>query len=96
MLITTTAVGGLMMSPAPFSWQVLGACTVGTALMSASANACNHLLEAPYDAQMKRTQARVLVIHRFSPLHALSFASVTAISGISLLWLGMCNESVPT
>ncbi|KAK5983922.1 hypothetical protein GCK32_004327 [Trichostrongylus colubriformis] len=36
---------------------------------------------------MKRTQSRVLVVHRFSPLHALSFAGVAAITGITTLCL---------
>jgi protoheme IX farnesyltransferase len=70
--------------------KTFAACTIGTMLMSASANAFNHLLEAPYDAQMKRTQSRVLVVHRFTPLHALTFAGVTSITGASLLWAG-CN-----
>uniref|UniRef100_A0A0K0DMR5 Heme O synthase n=1 Tax=Angiostrongylus cantonensis TaxID=6313 RepID=A0A0K0DMR5_ANGCA len=60
---------------------------LGTALLSSSANACNQLLEAPYDAQMKRTQQRVLVVHRFSPLHALSFAGVTGMAGVYALYM---------
>ncbi|KAK0399876.1 hypothetical protein QR680_003254 [Steinernema hermaphroditum] len=90
MLITTTAVGGYMMAPGAFSLSTFAACAVGTALMSSSANACNHLLESPYDAQMKRTQARVLVVHRFTPLHAFTFANATALGGMTLLWTA-CN-----
>ncbi|TKR93536.1 hypothetical protein L596_007969 [Steinernema carpocapsae] len=90
MLITTTAVGGYMMAPGEFVLSTFAACAVGTALMSSSANACNHLLESPYDAQMKRTQARVLVVHRFTPLHAFTFANVSALGGMALLWTA-CN-----
>ncbi|KAK6061997.1 heme B farnesyltransferase domain protein [Cooperia oncophora] len=36
---------------------------------------------------MKRTQSRVLVVHRFSPLHALSFASVATVAGITTLYV---------
>ncbi|KIH50204.1 hypothetical protein ANCDUO_19719, partial [Ancylostoma duodenale] len=57
-----------------------------TALLSSAANASNQLLEAPYDAQMKRTHSRVLVVHRFSPLHALSFAGVAAVFGAGTLY----------
>lgn len=74
------------MSPGVFSYTALAGCLVGTTLMSASANACNQMLEAPYDAQMRRTQSRVLVIHRFSPLHAFVFANVTGLVGFTVLW----------
>ncbi|KAE9553509.1 hypothetical protein FO519_003258 [Halicephalobus sp. NKZ332] len=91
LLITSTAVGGFMMSSAPFSLSTLAACTAGTALLSSAANACNQLLEAPYDAQMKRTQSRVLVVHQFSPLQAFMFANLTGLAGTSLLYFG-CNS----
>uniref|UniRef100_A0AC35F668 Heme O synthase n=1 Tax=Panagrolaimus sp. PS1159 TaxID=55785 RepID=A0AC35F668_9BILA len=90
LLIASTAAGGYMVAPGYMDAKTFAACTIGTMLMSASANAFNHLLEAPYDAQMKRTQSRVLVVHRFTPLHALTFAGVTSITGASLLWAG-CN-----
>ncbi|KAK6732048.1 hypothetical protein RB195_016427 [Necator americanus] len=85
MLITSTAVAGFLMASVSISVLPLAACATGTALLSSAANACNQLLEAPYDAQMKRTQSRVLVVHRFSPLHALSFAGVTAVFGAGTL-----------
>jgi len=91
LLITSTAVGGFMMSPAPFSLSTLVACTAGTALLSSAANACNQLLEAPYDAQMKRTQSRVLVVHQFTPLQAFVFANVAGIAGTGILYYG-CNS----
>lgn len=39
-------------------------CVLGTALLSSAANSLNQMFEVPYDAQMKRTQSRVLVVHR--------------------------------
>ncbi|KJH41816.1 protoheme IX farnesyltransferase [Dictyocaulus viviparus] len=87
MLITSTAIVGFLMAPGSISLMQLAGCAVGTALLSCSANACNQLLEAPYDAQMKRTQNRVLVIHRFSPLHALSFAGFAGTAGIGALYM---------
>lgn len=87
MLITSTAVAGFLMAPVTVSLVPLVACAAGTTLLSSAANACNQLLEAPYDAQMKRTQSRVLVVHRFSPLHALSFAGVAAVTGVGTLYL---------
>lgn len=88
MLITTTAATGYFIPPLSIHYPTLAACLIGTTLLSSSANACNHILEAPYDAQMRRTQSRVLVIHRITPLHALSFASVTATAGLGFLCLG--------
>ncbi|CAI5441709.1 unnamed protein product [Caenorhabditis angaria] len=85
MFVASTAACGVLMAPVPVALAPLAACTAGTFLLSSAANACNQLLEAPYDAQMRRTQGRVLVVHRFSPLHAFTFAGVTGMTGISLL-----------
>lgn len=63
-MVTTTTISGFIMAPVDLSLGPLATCTVGTALLSASANTCNHLLEIPYDAQMRRTQSRLLVMHR--------------------------------
>ncbi|EFO21312.2 protoheme IX farnesyltransferase [Loa loa] len=89
-MVTTTTVSGFIMAPVDLSLGPLAACTVGTALLSASANTFNHLLETPYDAQMRRTQSRLLVVHRFSPSHAVGFALSTAVIGMAALWIG-CN-----
>lgn len=53
------------MVPVSMNWSAVLSCIIGTTLMSSSANALNQYFEAPYDAQMKRTQSRVLVIHRY-------------------------------
>ncbi|CAB3405366.1 unnamed protein product [Caenorhabditis bovis] len=88
--IAATACCGYLMAPVPVELLPLAACTTGTFLLSSAANACNQLLEAPYDAQMRRTQSRVLVVHRFSPLHAFTFAGITGLSGIAML--SVCNN----
>uniref|UniRef100_A0A915PTU1 Protoheme IX farnesyltransferase, mitochondrial n=1 Tax=Setaria digitata TaxID=48799 RepID=A0A915PTU1_9BILA len=89
-MVTTTAVSGFVIAPVNLSLSPLAACTLGTALLSASANTFNHLLEIPYDAQMRRTQSRLLVVHRFSRFHAVAFALATAVVGFATLWIG-CN-----
>ena len=68
---------------ARFSYDRAGCCAVGTGLMSASANTLNQLLEVPYDSQMMRTQSRVLVLGRLSPLHAALFAATASATGVS-------------
>ncbi|KAL3982608.1 protoheme IX farnesyltransferase [Acanthocheilonema viteae] len=90
-MVTTTTINGFIMAPVDLSLGPLVTCTVGTALLSASANTFNHLLETPYDAQMRRTQSRLLVVHRFSPFHAVAFALSTAVIGMATLWIG-CNS----
>ncbi|CAL2034388.1 unnamed protein product [Caenorhabditis brenneri] len=85
LFVASTAACGFLMAPVPVAAAPLAAATIGTFLLSSAANSCNQLLEAPYDAQMRRTQSRVLVVHRFSPLHAFTFAAVTGLTGIGLL-----------
>lgn len=75
------------MSQSTLSWSFIP-CVVGTALLSASANAINQLLESPYDAQMKRTASRLLVVQRFTPLRAGTFALLSGCTGALTLWFG--------
>ena len=60
-LVVASAVGGYMLAPGPLTIATLCGCTIGTGLISASANTVNQIMEVPYDAMMKRTQNRVLV-----------------------------------
>ncbi|KAJ1561069.1 Protoheme IX farnesyltransferase, mitochondrial, partial [Nowakowskiella sp. JEL0078] len=60
--------------------------TVGTWFCIASANSINQFLETPYDAQMSRTQNRVLVRHAASPIHGFSFGIVSGIIGTTILY----------
>ncbi|VDK62773.1 unnamed protein product [Onchocerca ochengi] len=89
-MVTATTISGFIMAPVDLSLGSLAACSFGTALLSASANTFNHLLEIPYDAQMRRTQSRLLVVHRFSCFHAIGFALSAAMTGMATLWIG-CN-----
>ena len=61
-LVATTTAFGCAMVPLPLNLPILAFVTVGTMLTSASANTINQLMEIPYDAQMKRTRNRVLVL----------------------------------
>uniref|UniRef100_A0A914WGB1 Protoheme IX farnesyltransferase, mitochondrial n=1 Tax=Plectus sambesii TaxID=2011161 RepID=A0A914WGB1_9BILA len=87
-LVTVTAIGGFAMAPGLFVLPAFASCAVGTALMSACANSYNQFLESPYDSQMKRTQARVLVVDKISPLHAAIFGTTAGLAGFMLLWVG--------
>ncbi|CAF3783286.1 unnamed protein product [Rotaria magnacalcarata] len=89
-LVASTAAYGFIVAPLAIDIPLLACVTIGTVLTSASANTVNQLMEIPYDAQMKRTRNRVLVLGQMSYRHAIGFASVTLISGVTLLTLG-CN-----
>jgi protoheme IX farnesyltransferase len=88
-LVTVTALSGWAMAPSAIglahSPVCLVGCVLGTALMSASANTINQLIEVPYDAQMRRTQARPLVTGRVTTLHAAAFAAFAATAGCAVL-----------
>lgn len=77
------------MAPAPFDLSTFLLCSVGTGLLSCSANSINQFFETPFDAQMSRTKNRVLVKGYLTPLHAVCFASVAATSGLAILSYGV-------
>lgn len=60
--MATTAAYGFVVAPLPINVPLLTFVTLGTVLTSASANTINQLMEIPYDAQMKRTRNRVMVL----------------------------------
>ncbi|KAI9014993.1 UbiA prenyltransferase family-domain-containing protein, partial [Gaertneriomyces semiglobifer] len=83
--VVLTAMAGYALAPGAVSVPILLYTTVGTALCSASANAINQWLEAPYDAQMSRTRNRPLVRHGMSPLHAFLAGAGAGVTGVSIL-----------
>lgn len=89
-LVMSTAAAGYMLSPtlAP-SIPTLALVVSGTALVSASANTINQLMERRYDALMTRTACRPLVVNNLTTGKAVSFATVCGVGGTSLLYL--CN-----
>ncbi|KAJ5610548.1 hypothetical protein N7510_007267 [Penicillium lagena] len=62
--------------------------TAGTFLSSCSANTLNMILEPKYDALMSRTRNRPLVRGLVSRRAAVLFAIGTAVTGLSLLYIG--------
>jgi len=80
--------GGYAMAPAAFDPTTFVMCSLGTGLVSAAANAINQYHEVPFDSQMSRTKNRVLVTGQMTPLHAVTFAAVSATAGLSMLYFG--------
>ncbi|KAH8389486.1 hypothetical protein KR200_009543 [Drosophila serrata] len=87
-LVVITTAGGYAMAPAAFDPASFVMCTLGTGLVSAAANAINQYHEVPFDSQMSRTKNRVLVTGQMTPLHAVTFAVVSATAGLSMLYFG--------
>ncbi|XP_067128453.1 protoheme IX farnesyltransferase, mitochondrial [Centruroides vittatus] len=90
-LVVITTLAGYIMAPNPIDVSTASIMIIGTGLTSCAANAINQFLEIPYDSQMARTKHRVLVKSLISPLHAVSFATISAICGLFLLYSGI-NE----
>lgn len=78
--------GGYALAPGAFDAHTFIMCSLGTALVSATANSINQYFEVPFDAQMSRTKNRVLVRGHFTPGQAIIFATIAGVSGLSLLY----------
>ncbi|XP_015523985.1 protoheme IX farnesyltransferase, mitochondrial isoform X1 [Neodiprion pinetum] len=88
-LVVITTMGGYALAPAAFDIQTFLLCSIGTGLVSATANSINQFLEIPFDAQMSRTKNRVLVRGHLTPAYAIAFATVSGVAGLSMLYLGV-------
>ncbi|XP_078041756.1 cytochrome c oxidase assembly factor 10 isoform X2 [Augochlora pura] len=85
-LVVVTTMAGYILAPGAFDPYTFAACSVGTGLVSATANAINQFFEVPFDAQMSRTKNRVLVRCHLTPAHAITFATISGVCGLSLLY----------
>lgn len=83
---STTITGGYIASQSFVdSLPIIITAAFGTFLCSSSAAALNQFLETPYDSQMRRTAIRPLVVGQVSNLETVIFASVTGLSGVTIL-----------
>lgn len=85
-LVVATTMAGYALAPAPFDIYTFTMCSLGTGLVSSTANTLNQFFEVPFDSQMSRTKNRVLVRGRLTPVHAVAFATVSGIIGLSVLY----------
>ncbi|XP_034175165.1 cytochrome c oxidase assembly factor 10 isoform X1 [Osmia lignaria lignaria] len=85
-LVVITTMSGYALAPGPFDVSTFVVCSVGTGLVSATANAINQFFEVPFDAQMSRTKNRVLVRGHLTPGQAIFFAAVSGVTGLVLLY----------
>ncbi|KAL9956379.1 hypothetical protein ACROYT_G037846 [Oculina patagonica] len=85
-LVVITEMAGYAIAPGAMHLSTFLWAGLGTGLCSSSANAINQWLEVPFDSQMSRTQNRVLVRARLSPLHVVLFGATTGALGLSMLF----------
>lgn len=86
-LIAITTVGGFWMASdlERFSWLTLFHTAAGTLLVASGAAALNQVIEKPYDAQMRRTQRRPLVMGRIKASSASYFGLLISLLGLVYL-----------
>ena len=84
-LVVLTAVAGYGFAPVPGSALTFLALTTGTFLCSGAANTMNQVMEQPFDSQMSRCSARVMVQHKITPLHGVLLGATSAVLGTAIL-----------
>ncbi len=89
LMVFTAIVGQLLASPGVIPWNALIVGNLGIALAAGSAAAINHLVDRQIDARMKRTRGRPLPTGHLRITHAVAFAVVLAVSGLSLLYFAV-------
>jgi heme o synthase len=91
----TTAAGFWMGAPtsfAHFPWMSLLHTLVGTILVASGAATLNQLIELRFDAQMRRTARRPLVLRIIEPSHALWFG--VSLSAIGAIYLAVTTNAL--
>jgi heme o synthase len=85
LIVFTAIVGTLLASPGMPPLDALLWGNLGIACSAACAAAINHVVDRRIDAQMTRTRARPLPTGRLTEGHALAFALVLGVLGMSIL-----------
>ncbi|MCH8497730.1 MAG: heme o synthase [Marinobacter sp.] len=85
LMILTAVIGMLLAQPGIPSWQVLVFGNVGIALLAGAAAVVNHVVDQRIDIVMARTRKRPVATGRVSPVDAMLFAAILALSGMILL-----------
>ncbi len=91
LMLITSLVGMFLATRAGVAWPVLVFGNLGIGLCAGAAAAVNHVVDRRIDSIMARTHKRPVTAGRLSPLAALSFALMLAVTGMALL-LTFTNE----
>jgi heme o synthase len=85
LMLLTSIIGMFMATPGMVSWQVLLFGNLGIALCAGSAATVNHLVDRRIDLIMARTRARPIAQGRVDTTHAILFALILGVLGMSIL-----------
>ncbi|MCU1718577.1 heme o synthase [Pseudomonas sp. 5P_3.1_Bac2] len=85
MMLITSLVGMYLATRAGVAWPVLIFGNLGIGLCAGAAATVNHVVDRRIDALMARTHKRPVTAGRVSPLAALAFALLLAVTGMALL-----------
>ena len=91
LMLITSLVGMFLATRAGVAWPVLVFGNLGIGLCAGAAAAVNHVVDRRIDSIMARTHKRPVTAGRLSPLAALAFALLLAVTGMALL-LAFTNE----
>jgi heme o synthase len=90
MLVVASSLAGYVMGGGELSNAPLVVFTVlGTGLVAGGASAFNQVIERGPDALMRRTRLRPLPDGRLQPVESLVFATLSAVTGLLILGLGV-------
>ena len=86
--VVFTCVICYMLAPAvkAYDWPMILLLTFAGLCITGSANAINQAVEKDTDAQMKRTASRPVASGRMSQATAYTFAAITGILGVAIMW----------
>lgn len=88
LMLFTAFVGMLLTTQGPLPWGQMLAGLVGIGLVSAAGAAVNHVVDRRIDALMARTRHRPLPTGQVDTAGGLLFATVIAVTGVSVLIAG--------
>ena len=91
LMLITSLVGMFLATRAGVAWPVLVFGNLGIGLCAGAAAAVNHVVNRRIDSIMARTHKRPVTAGRLSPVAALAFALLLAVTGMALL-LAFTNE----
>lgn len=91
LMLITSLVGMFLATRAGVAWPVLVFGNLGIGLCAGAAAAVNHVVDRRIDSIMARTHKRPVTAGRLSPLAALAFSLLLAVTGMALL-LAFTNE----
>ena len=91
LMLITSLVGMFLATRAGVAWPVLVFGNLGIGLCAGAAAADNHVVDGRIDSIMARTHTLPVTAGRLSPVAALSFALLLAVTGMALL-LAFTNE----